>query len=337
MQEKADYANEQKEKVNQLIYTIDEQLKKQLHSEAELKNLLQFMTKFHQYSLSNIVLIKEQFRGAKAVASFKSFSDQGFKVNRGEKGIKILVPKKTTYFKDIDNNRKQLRYATKEEKEKIKRGEIKTTQFTSFSVGNVFDISQTSAQASDLPKLFPNRWLEGEVNEYSTFMRGMEKVAEEIGVEIIKPKSELGVAKGASYPMTKEVALNPRNSELQNVKTLLHELAHAKIHTMEKRDQYSAAEKEFQAELVAYSVCSYFKLDTSEYSLNYLKNWTQETEIPQQKNLLNEVAQTTKHYISTIEDILISEKGLLVEKEKNTALKEKRLIRSKCKEKALQR
>ena len=59
----------------------------------------------------------------------------------------------------------------------------------------------------------------------------MESIANSIGVDIIAPKSELGVAKGVSYTMSKEVALNPRNSQLQNVKTLLHELAHAKLHT----------------------------------------------------------------------------------------------------------
>ena len=86
----------------------------------------------------------------------------------------------------------------------------------------------------------------------------MESIANSIGVDIIAPKSELGVAKGVSYTMSKEVALNPRNSQLQNVKTLLHELAHAKLHTATTKNQYSKSEKEFQAEMVAYSVCSYF-------------------------------------------------------------------------------
>jgi len=138
----------------------------------------------------------------------------------------------------------------------------------------------------------------------------MEKIAEHIGVKIIEPKSELGVAKGVSYTMTKEVALNPRNSELQNAKTLLHELAHAKLHTRETHENYTQAEREFQAELVAFSVCQYFKIDTSDYSLNYLKNWTKDTDIPTKKSLLNEVATTTREYIEIIESSLVAERNL---------------------------
>ncbi|PHE81928.1 hypothetical protein COF81_31855, partial [Bacillus pseudomycoides] len=76
------------------------------------------------------------------------------------------------------------------------------------------------------------RWLEGSEGDYKSLYKGMEAIAEKNGVEIVEPKQELGVAKGVSYTLTKEVALNPRNSELQNVKTLLHELAHAKLHTV---------------------------------------------------------------------------------------------------------
>src|SRR5699024_11254035 len=73
--------------------------------------------------------------------------------------------------------------------------------------------------------------------------------------------------------------LNPRNSQLQNIKTLLHELGHAQLHNPNSKSyNISTEEKEFQAEMVAYSVASYFKIDTSEYSLKYLANWTQRSE-----------------------------------------------------------
>ncbi len=117
-----------------------------------------------------------------------------------------------------------------------------------------------------LPKIFPNRWLDGEVKDYDLMYKAMENIAKKIGVKIIEPKEELGLAKGVSYSLTKEVALNPRNTQLQNVKTLIHELTHAKLHGKETRENYSVNEKEFQAELTAYTVCKYFGLDTSEYS-----------------------------------------------------------------------
>jgi len=332
---KNDYFEEKKKEIESLINKIDKRLKNHVNSREDIAETISFMTKFYQYSFSNSMLIEEQFRGAKAVGSFKFFSDMGFSINKGEKGIKILVPKVTTYFTDKNGERKQLRYATKEEKLKIKNGEIETRTFKSFSIGNVFDVSQTNAKASDLPKLFPNRWLEGTVEDYGAFYRGMEKVADHIGVKIIEPKSELGVAKGVSYVGLNEVALNPRNSELQNAKTLLHELAHAKLHTKETHSNYTQAEREFQAELVAFSVCTYFKLDTSEYSLNYLKNWTKDTDIPTKKSLLNEVATTSKEYIEIIESSLVGERDL--QHKKNQDRSNKRLKRTKTKDIAKER
>ncbi|MCU5527684.1 ImmA/IrrE family metallo-endopeptidase [Bacillus cereus] len=142
----------------------------------------------------------------------------------------------------------------------------------------------------------------------------MEAIAEKNGVKIIQPKQELGVAKGVSYTLTKEVALNPRNSELQNVKTLLHELAHAKLHTAETHMNYTAPEKEFQAEMTAYAVSSYFGIDTSEYSLGYLANWTQGKEVKDKTKLLKEVHETSIEFIETIENTLEKEKEKTNEK-----------------------
>uniref|UniRef100_UPI003CCA38CE LPD25 domain-containing protein n=1 Tax=Bacillus cereus TaxID=1396 RepID=UPI003CCA38CE len=127
-------------------------------------------------------------------------------------------------------------------------------------------------------------------------------------MKIIELKQELGVAKGVSYTLTKEVALNPRNSELQNVKTLLHELAHAKLHTAETHMHYTAPEKEFQAEMTAYAVSSYFGIDTSEYSLGYLASWTQGKEMKDKTKLLKEVHETSIEFIETIESSLEKEK-----------------------------
>ena len=143
--------------------------------------------------------------------------------------------------------------------------------------------------------------------------KAMENIANKIGVRIIEPKEELGSVKGVSYPLTKEVALNPRNTQLQNVKTLIHELAHAKLHTMETRDNYTTNEKEFQAEMSAYAVCSYFGLDTSEYSFRYIKSWTENVELKDKEKLINEVRETVKEYIEIIEETLINSNSLLLE------------------------
>ena len=301
---------DKRKEVEELTKGMEKKVEQHLHSADELKDYLSFMGKFYQYSMSNTALIQEQFFGAQAVGSFKFWKDKGFSVNKGEKGIKILVPNKTVpKFKDENGKLKSINKATPQEKKLIQEGKKEVTHGRLyFSVGHVFEISQTNAKASDLPKIFPNRWLEGNVEDYKALYKGMEAIAEKNGISIIQPKEELGAAKGVSYTLTKEVALNPRNSERQNVKTLIHELAHAKLHTKDTHLNYTAAEKEFQAEMTAYTVSSYFGIDTSSYSLDYLSHWTKGKSFEDKTKLLKEVHETSVGFIETIEETLVKER-----------------------------
>ncbi|HDR7350133.1 TPA: ImmA/IrrE family metallo-endopeptidase [Bacillus toyonensis] len=308
---------EKKEAVQALTKKMEKSVEGYFRTPGDLKEYLTFMAKFYHYSPSNISLIQSQFEGASAVGSFSFWKEKGFAVKKGEKGIQILVPNRTVAkFKDKDGTWKSVTKAGEQEKKQIesKGVEVKPGRLY-FAVGHVFDVSQTNAKAEDLPRIFPNRWLEGSVTDYQSLYKGMEAIAEKNGVKIIAPKSELGVAKGVSYPLTKEVALNPRNSELQNIKTLLHELAHAKLHTAETRMSYTAPEKEFQAEMTAYAVSSYFGIDTSEYSLGYLASWTQGKEMKDKTRLLKEVHETSIEFIETIENTLEKDKEQINEKE----------------------
>lgn len=308
---------EKKEAVQALTKKMEKSIEGYFRTPGDLKDYLSFMAKFYHYSPSNISLIQSQFEGARAVGSFSFWKEKGFPVKKGEKGIKILVPNRTiAKFKDKEGTWKTVTKANEEEKKKIESKSVEVIPGRLyFAVGHVFDASQTNVKAEDLPRIFPNRWLEGSVKDYKSLYRGMEAVAEKNGVKIIEPKQELGVAKGVSYTLTKEVALNPRNSELQNVKTLLHELAHAKLHTAETHMNYTAPEKEFQEEMTAYAVSSYFGIDTSEYSLGYLASWTQGKEMKDKTKLLKEVHETSVEFIETIESSLEKEKQQLNEKE----------------------
>ncbi|WJE61663.1 LPD25 domain-containing protein [Bacillus mycoides] len=308
---------EKKEAVQALTKKMEKSIEGYFRTPGDLKDYLSFMAKFYHYSPSNISLIQSQFEGAKAVGSFSFWKEKGFAVKKGEKGIQILVPNRTVAkFKDKEGTWKTITKASEEEKKQIESKSVEVIPGRLyFAVGHVFDASQTNVKAEDLPRIFPNRWLEGSVKDYKSLYRGMEAVAEKNGVKIIAPKAELGVSKGVSYTLTKEVALNPRNSELQNVKTLLHELAHAKLHTAETHMNYTAPEKEFQAEMTAYAVSSYFGIDTSEYSLGYLANWTQGKEMKDKTKLLKEVHETSIEFIETIESSLEKEKQQINEKE----------------------
>lgn len=309
-------SKEDKEKeVNNLLEKANEGIEKCFTSPEHFKELISYMSKFYNYSFRNTFLIQEQFKGALAVGSYAFWKEKGFTVNKGEKGIKILVPNRLSdYFINSKGEEVKLSKATPEEKRLIEQGEIEVRKGKLiFNQGYVFEVSQTNAKAKDLPKIFPGRWLDGEVNNYDLMYKAMENIANKIGVRIIEPKEELGAVKGVSYPLTKEVALNPRNTQLQNVKTLIHELAHAKLHTMETRDNYTTNEKEFQAEMSAYAVCSYFGLDTSEYSFRYIKSWTENVELKDKEKLINEVRETVKEYIEIIEETLINSNSLLLE------------------------
>ncbi|PGE68875.1 LPD25 domain-containing protein [Bacillus toyonensis] len=308
---------EKKEAVQALTKKMEKSVEGYFRTPEDLKEYLTFMAKFYHYSPSNISLIQSQFQGASAVGSFSFWKEKGFPVKKGEKGIKILVPNRTVAkFKDKEGTWKTVTKANEEEKKQIESKSVEVMPGRLyFAVGHVFDLSQTNAKAEDIPRIFPNRWLEGSVTDYQSLYKGMEAIAEKNGVKIIEPKQELGVAKGVSYTLTKEVALNPRNSELQNVKTLLHELAHAKLHTAETHMNYTAPEKEFQAEMTAYAVSSYFGIDTSEYSLGYLASWTQGKEMKDKTKLLKEVHETSIEFIETIENTLEKEKEQINEKE----------------------
>lgn len=318
---------EKRKEIDLLVKQANEKIDKVFSSPNDLKEYLSFMAKFHNYSYKNSILIEKQFRGAVAVGSFAFWKEKGYSVNKGEKGIKILVPTKLgDRFIAEDGTIKLISKASEKEKQLIKSGDLETLEGAiKFKQGYVFDVSQTNIPASELPKIFPNKWLEGDVKNYRAFYKSLENVASKIGVKIIEPKSELGLVKGVSYTSTREVALNPRNSELQNIKTLIHELAHAKLHTVETRDNYTKAEKEFQAEMVALSVSSYFGINTEEYSLRYLSEWTKNATFKDKEKLLKEVSTTVKEYVEIMEDSLNAERELTKENELVNSLSDKNI------------
>lgn len=298
-----------KERVQEATDKMQEEIENYFTSPEEMKEYLSFMNQFYNYSPRNTSLIHSQFRGAEAVGSFKFWKEKGYSVQKGEKSIQILTPNKSPHkFKNENGKWKNIKYATKEEQKKVDNGALEERKaVTYFSVGHVFDISQTNATAEDLPKIFPNKWLEGDIDNYEVFMRSYERIAKDIDVTVGNPLEELGSAKGAFYTRVDgaskgHIGLNPRNSEFQNVKTMAHELAHAKLHNGLKGLQLSSNEKEFQAEMVAYTVNDYFGIDTSEYSLGYLANWTKGKEFDDKIKLLEEIKETSSEFIEKIEN-----------------------------------
>lgn len=295
---------ERKKEIDDLTKSMSEQIESYFISEDKMKEHLAFMSNFHNYSLRNMALIDEQFKGARAVGSFKFWQSKGVSVKKGEKGIKILVPTPVEYFKR-NEDWVQLKFANKQEKEQIKNGSIETQKKMFFKVGHVFEYTQTNAREKGMPvsEIFGQYHRDGVVENEKEMIAALHKISDKLGFEILKePLVELGTAKGVAYPTLKQIALNPRNTDFENVTTLIHELAHARLHTPDVRNNFTVEEREFQAEMVSYVVANRYGIDTKDFSLSYLAGWTQGKELNDKENLLNDVRVTANEFIDVIDE-----------------------------------
>lgn len=296
--------NEEKMKeIEELTAGMTEQIDSYFISEKALREHLAFMANFHNYSIRNMALIDKQFLGATAVGSFNFWKSKGASVNKGEKGIKILVPTPVQFFKK-DGKEIPLSAATKQDKELISSNQIPTSKKLFFKVGHVFEYTQTNARELNMSvsEIFGSYHKDGVLENQKEMISALHKVATGLDFTILdEPPFELGTAKGAAFPHEQAIALNPRNTDYENVTTLIHELAHAKLHTPERGKELSTNEKEFQAEMVSYVVANHYGIDTKDFTLTYLGNWTQGADLKDKERLLNEVRSTASEFIGDID------------------------------------
>ncbi|MBC1937773.1 ImmA/IrrE family metallo-endopeptidase [Listeria grandensis] len=299
-----------------------------MKSPEKVKEMLDFMSTFYVYSFRNQQLIQSQFQGAIAVAGFKAFKDRGFHVKKHETGIRIQARTERKYF-DRDGKWHQLKEATPKEKEGIKEGHIKTRVFYNYKMVSVFDISQTNAKLEDIPDLLPNKHKDFQIDRIPAGLKeALKHVAQTMGIPVYKASEvgyELGAAKGVFHqstrdPMQKMILLNQRNTQTENVHVLIHELAHAKMHAIEKLEEKDAgmgkaSMKECQAEMTAYVVGKHFGLDTEETSMDYIAGWTNNgAEIEDKFDMLSEVRDVSKHMIEQMSDYIEQQQAIILGK-----------------------
>lgn len=321
-------SEEKQKEIEELTAEMSEKIENYFESKENIIEHLQFMSNFYNYSARNMALIDKQFMGAQAVGSFNFWKSKGVSVNKGEKGIKILVPTPVQYFNYAHNTEgkplwKQVKYANAKEKEKLEQGKYTTKSVMFFKVGHVFEYTQTNAREKGLEvsEIFGRYHRTGTLENDKEYMKALGKLANKIGVEIVDESPvELGTAKGAFFPNLNIIAMNPRNTMADNVPTMIHELAHAELHNRERQKErgreLSTEEKEFQAEMVAYVVASRFGIDTERFSLSYLASWTKNATIEDKEELLNEVRQTANKFITAIDEHFQLEKSHQLEFEK---------------------
>ena len=262
------------------------------------KAYLSTMAKFHNYSLNNTLLIAMQKPDATLVAGYQAWQKQHQRhVRKGEKGIQIIAPspykaKKEREVLDPTTGRPKLDAQGKPVKETVE------VEYQAFRVATVFDVSQT--EGKELPSLGVDE-LSGKVDGYSRLLTALKEICPvPIGFEQI----ESG-AKGYYHTTEQRIALQEGMSEMQTVKTLIHEMAHQKLHSHEKEkpreERLTARSKEVEAESVAYTVCQHFGIDTSDYSFGYIAGWSSGKETAELKESLGKIRDAASELITDIE------------------------------------
>ena len=262
------------------------------------KAYLSTMAKFHNYSLNNTLLIAMQKPDATLVAGYQAWQKQHQRhVKKGEKGIQIIAPspykaKKEREVLDPATGRPKLDAQGKPVRE------IVEVEYPAFRVATVFDVSQT--EGKELPSLGVDE-LTGKVDSYGKLLSALtETCPVPIGFE------EIGSgAKGYYHTTEHRIALQEGMSEAQTVKTLIHEMAHQRLHSHEKEkpreERLNARSKEVEAESVAYTVCQHFGIDTSDYSFGYIAGWSSGKETAELKASLGKIRDAASEMITEIE------------------------------------
>lgn len=284
--------------VQQRVAKMEDQMWQQVQSymddPEELLQYVKFLEQFHQYSIRNRMLVIQQRPGALALGSFKFYQQHDVRIKKGEKGLKIFVPtERKTFLRQVENGTKvvSLRYATKQEKELIKAGKLRVTAKRYFILGTVFDVTQTNLPRDQYPKLFPNLHVDYQTKasyDHDQIVIGVNQIIGQLGVTQSVATVENwdeGTAKGYYAPATKTIVLNPSNTPTENDAVLLHELGHAILHSsrsnviqqqlkLRHHQKMSTAERELEAEMVAYLVSAQMGIDTTASSLRYIATWT---------------------------------------------------------------
>ena len=247
---------------------LKEGMKNYLDSE-QFKSFLDTMSKFHNYSLNNIHLLKMQNPNVSRVASFNKWkADFDRTVKKGSKALKIWVPYQVKT--KISANQNELSFSPSENEM-----EEKEVTVTRFKLGNVFDVSQT--EGKELPKAINE--LTGDVKDYEDLYRAAKAVSMDNQVPISFEEIKRESTNGYYSPDENRIVISKGlKGQEQILKTIFHEMAHADLHRGSNAqygdDQYR--KQELQAESVAYVVANHFGFDTSSYSFGYLAIWAKD-------------------------------------------------------------
>ena len=292
--------NTEKQRVQELTDKLEQGLQDLFNSDS-YRNYLSTMSKFHNYSFNNTLLIAMQKPDATLVAGYKAWQKNFERhVNKGEKAIRILAPAP---------------YKIKEERDKIdpvtqellldkdgnpQKEEVEIT-IPAFRAVSVFDLSQTDGKP--IPELTAKELL-SDVEGYQDMIRAVEAISP-VPIEL---EEIAGDSKGYYDREAKRIAVQENMSESQTLKTMIHEVAHSKLHSKEvEQDEQMRKDrntKEVEAESVAYTVCQHFGVDTSDYSFGYIAGWSSGRDTKELRSSMDTIRRTASELITGIEEQL---------------------------------
>ncbi|MBR5065756.1 MAG: hypothetical protein IKX09_05870 [Oscillospiraceae bacterium] len=251
------------------------------------KDYLKAVCRFHDYSTNNIALITMQKPDATLVAGYSTWKNAfNRSVKKGEKGIRIIAPCPVQVEKEKDVFDAYGNLHREKQKVTIPR----------FRCVSVFDVSQT--EGDRIPDIDPAE-LTAEVEDYGSFIKALEMTSR---VPVCYTEIEDG-SRGYYDARAGKIAVKSGMGQSQTVKTLIHEIAHSYLHSREDGGALMpSATKEVEAESVAYTVCSAFGIDTSEYTFPYVTAWASKTENDALKESMDRIRENASDIIHTVTD-----------------------------------
>lgn len=274
----------------------------------EYRKLMDTIAKFPRYSINNNILIMLQRPDATLCQSFTGWKEMNRFVKKGEKGIRILAPAPYKIEKEQDKIGQDGKPVLDQDGEPVK--ETVQINVNAFKPVSTFDISQTEGEP--LPQIGVTE-LDGNVEGYSVMLDAI-KLVSPVPIEFENIESG---AKGYFHLAENRIAIQEGMSEVQTVKTAIHEMAHQKLHSVEaqqlKEGKQSRASKEVEAESVAYVVCKHFGIDTSDYSFSYVAGWSEGKETPELKESLQTIRRAASEMITSLEDKFLELNQMLQE------------------------
>lgn len=290
---------DQNEKIKELTEKLQAGIQ-ELHDSEKYRDYLRTMAKFHHYSFNNSLLIWAQRPDATAVAGYRAWQTKfGRTVNPGAKGIMIYAPssyKRTLreVVTDADGNP-----VLDKDGNKVTR-EVERT-FPNFKISYCFAYEDTSGKP--LPSIVSI--LDKDVDNFDSVMDALRKISP----APIRFDSVGGGANGYYDLVNREIVVKDTLPQAQKIKTAVHEVAHSILHDkIDGLDQEATKrEMEVSAESVAFVVCSWLGLDTSEYSFGYVGGWSAGKELKELQQKMEKIRTTASLIISGIDGELMQQ------------------------------